>query len=99
MRKNIGKNVSKNWSNKYGQKPLDRAKRSATDTIKSHSKNTETTGDLIRHKIANKITKLSRNSPQNNLWTVTNEQDNEIPKERYISPEERQDNIDETRLK
>ena len=31
--------------------------------------------------------------------TVANEHDKEIPKERYISPEERQKMIDELRLK
>ena len=39
-----------------------------------------------------KITKLSKNSQQNNSNTVTNEFDKEIPKERYIPPEERQKN-------
>ena len=38
-----------------------------------------------------KITKVSKNSLQNNSETVTNENDKEIPKEipkeRYISPE------------
>ena len=44
------------------------------------------------------ITKVSKNSQQNNSETVTNENDKEIPKgipkERYISPEERQKIID-----
>ena len=31
-----------------------------------------------------KITKISKNSQQNNSETVTNENDKEIPKERYI---------------
>ena len=31
-----------------------------------------------------KIIKVSKNSPQNNLETVTNENDKETPKERYI---------------
>ena len=34
--------------------------------------------------------KVSKNSQQNNSETVTNEYDKEIPKERYISSEERQ---------
>ena len=34
------------------------------------------------------MTKVSKNSQQNNLGKVTNEKDKEIPKERYISPEE-----------
>ena len=36
-----------------------------------------------------KITRVSKNSKQNNSETVTNENDKEIPKERYISSEER----------
>ena len=34
------------------------------------------------------ITKLLKNSQQNNSDTVTNENDKEIPKKRYISPKE-----------
>ena len=41
-----------------------------------------------------KITKISKISQQNNSETVTNENDKEIPKERYISPEERHKIID-----
>ena len=49
--------------------------------------------------LANNITKVSKNSEQNNSETVTNKHNKEIPKERYISPEERQEIIDELRLK
>ena len=42
-----------------------------------------------------KITKFSKNPLQNNSKTVTN--DKEIFKKRYISPEERQKNIDNLR--
>ena len=38
------------------------------------------TGDLIGNEIGNKITNVSKN-----LETVTNKNDKEIPKERYIS--------------
>ena len=45
---------------------------------------------------------MSKNSQQNNLETVTTENDKkipkEIPKERYISPEERKKVIDDRRL-
>ena len=45
-----------------------------------------------------KITKVSKNPRKNNSETVTNENEkemlNEIPKESYMSPEERQKNID-----
>ena len=62
---------------------------------------------MIGNKIANAvaksydgiITKVSNNSQQNNSETVTNVHDKEIPKERYVSPEERQEIIDELRLK
>ena len=43
--------------------------------------------------------KILIKSQQNNSETVTNEHDKEIPKERYISPEERQEIINELRLK
>ena len=49
-----------------------------------------------------KITKVSQNSQQINLETVSNEKDKEIPeeipKERYRSPEERQKISDNLRL-
>ena len=49
-----------------------------------------------------KIRKVSKHSRQNNSETFTNENVNEIPKEipkeRYISPKERQKIIDNLRL-
>ena len=53
---------------------------------------------MIGNKIANRIKKVSKNSQQNNIETVPNEHDKEIPNERYISPEERQEIIDKLRL-
>ena len=53
---------------------------------------------MIGNKIVNKITKVSKNSQQSNSEVVTNENEKEIPKERYISPEKRQEIIDELRL-
>ena len=51
-------------------------------------KTAEATDDLIgSNKIANKITRVSKILQQNNSETVTNENDKEIPKERYISSE------------
>ena len=45
-----------------------------------------------------KITKVSKNSQQNiSHKTFTNENDKEIPKKRYISPEKRQKIIDNLR--
>ena len=85
----------KNLSSKRNQKYLDHAKQSRTDAIKITSKRTvenitKATGDLIDLEIANKITKVSGNSPQNKSGTVRNETENikldrEIPKERDIS--------------
>ena len=53
----FAKKMGKNLSNKYGQKLLDSAKKSTTDTIKTASKRAirktpEATGDLIGNKIA-----------------------------------------------
>ena len=39
---------------------------------------------MIGNRIANKITKFPKN-----LETVTNQNDKEIPKERYVSPEKK----------
>ena len=86
-------------SNKYGQKLVDTAKKSATDAIKTVSKRAiqktaEATGDLIGNKIADKITSVSKKKSNNNNDDV------ELPshKKRYISPEKRQQIIDELRL-
>ena len=53
---------------------------------------------MIGTKIADRIVKVSRSSPQNNSETITNEHNKEIHKERYISPEERHKVIDDLRL-
>ena len=100
----FAKNISKNLSSKYSQKLLNHTKQSATDAIKTAStrtiqKTAEATCDLIGNKIADRITKLSKNSQQNDSETVTNEHDKEIPQERYISSEKRQEIIDDLRLK
>ena len=90
-------------SKKYSQKLLDHAKQSATDTLKAASKRAiqkpaEVTGDLIANKTADKISKVLKDSQENNLETVTNEHGKEKPQERYTSPEERQKIIDDLRL-
>ena len=88
-------------SNKYSQKLVDTAKKSATDAIKTASKRAiqktaEATGDLVGNKIADKITNASKKSFIEEIQS--NEVNNEIPKERYISPKERQQIIDELSL-
>ena len=95
--KNIGK-----YSNKYSQKLLGSAKKSTTDAIKTASKRAiqktaEATGDLIGNKIADKITNVSKKNNDPNNET---EEDVEITthKKRSISPEEKQQIINELRL-
>ena len=61
-------------------------------------KTVEATGDLNSNETDNRITKVSRSSTQNNLEKLADEHDKEIPKERYISPEERQKIINDLRL-
>ena len=87
-------------SNKYGQKLLDSAKKSTADAIKTVSKmaiqkTAEATGDLIGNKIADKITSVSKK-----LYNNNNNEDVELTtqKERYRSPEERQQIINGLRL-
>ena len=98
--------MGKSLSNKYGQKLLDGAKKSTTDTIKTVSKRAiektaEATGDLIGNKIADKITSvLKKSSSNNNNNNNNNNEDWEITahNKRCISPKERQQIIDELRL-
>ena len=87
--KNIGKNISKNVSGKYSQRLLDHTKQSATEALKTAleratQKGAEATGDFIGNKKADKITKTSKALQQKSSETVTNEHDEEIPKEIYI---------------
>ena len=100
---NMGKTISKNLNEKYSQKLLDLSKQSATDALKTTSvkviqKTAEVSGDLTGNKTVNRITKVSRSSLQNNLETITNEHAKEIPKEKHISAEERQNIIGDLRL-
>ena len=88
------------------QKLLETAKNSAMDAVSKRAiqkvskraiQNTaETTGDLIGYKTADEITSVSKKSPKE--LPSKNEDKIEIPKERYISPEKRQQIIDELRL-
>ena len=85
-----------NFNSKYGKILTDTAIKTGKGfaTIagkKIVHKSAEATGDLIGNKIADKITaKPSKRSHD--------ELNNEIPKERYISPKERQKIIDELKL-
>ena len=91
---------ARSMSNRYWKKLLDTAKKSATDAIKIASERTiqktaEATGDLIGNKTADKITSISK-KPSN----ISNNDDVELTthKKRHISPEERQQIINELRL-
>ena len=71
-------------------------KKFATDALETSpkrviQKTTEATTDSIGNKIANRITKVSKNLQQSNSETVTSENDKEIPKEKdiYVQKKER----------
>ena len=85
--KNIDQNISRNLRGMLAtrQKPLEQAKQSAIDALKTTSKRVvqetaETIGDLIGNK-----TSIQKISQQNDSEAVTNEN---------LSPEERQKVID-----
>ena len=97
----FAKNIGKNLSNEYSQKLLDTAKNYTADAIKTTSKRAiqkpaEATGDMIGNKIADKITSVSK-KPSKEL---PNDEDAEMTtyRKRYISPEKIQEIIDELRL-
>ena len=110
MGKNIEKYISRYLSGTCSQKLLDHANKSPTDVRKTSKraiqKTAGKTGDLTGNKIADTVaksydgmnSKVSKTSPQNKSDNTSNEEDKEIPKERYASPEERQELIDELRL-
>ena len=88
--KNLGKDIGKRVVNKVKNVLIMLRKKSATDGLKTTfqrviQKTEEATGDLIDNKIANKITKVSKNSQQNNSETVKNENDKKIFTESHIS--------------
>ena len=86
---------ARNFSDKHSKslmdKGIDLSKTFAKTAGKKILKETaKATGDLIGNKIADKITSASKKSYDEVI--------NEIPKERYISPKERQKIIDELKL-
>ena len=89
------------WVINKEKKLVDAAKKSATDAIKTESKRViqktaEATGDLVCNKIADKITSVSKKYTKK-LPTI-DEDVKLTTHKRYISPEERQQIIDELRL-
>ena len=85
---------ARNFSDKYSKSLMDKgidvsktfAKTAGKKILKKTAKATR---DLIGNKIADKITAKPHNEDEVN---------NKIPKERYISPKERQKIIDELKL-
>ena len=91
-----------NYNSKYGKKLTDTAIKTGKDfaTItgkKIVHKSAEATGYLIGNRIADKITAKPSKKSQNEE-IQSNKVNNEIPKERYIPPKERQKITDELRL-
>ena len=81
---------ARNFSDKYRKSLMDLSKTFAKTAGKKILKETaKATGDLIGSKIADKITAKTHNK---------DEVINGIPKDRYISPKERQKIIDELKL-
>ena len=81
---------ARNFNDKYSKSLMDTSKTFAKTAGKKILKEkAKATGDLIGNKIADKITAKPHNK---------DEVINGIPKERYISPKERQKIIDELRL-
>ena len=98
----FAKNMGKSLSNKYGQKLLDSAKKSATDAIKTASKTdaiqktAAATGDWIGSKIADKITSISKKStielPKDEPKDETKEEDVEIITHKKDTYHQKKDN-------
>ena len=81
---------ARNFNDKYSKSLMDASKTIAKTAGKQILKETaKASGDLIGHKIADKIT----GKPHNKDEVI-----NGIPKERHISPKERKKIIDELRL-
>ena len=98
---------AKNLGNKYSQKFLDSAKTSTTDAINTTSKRAiqktaEANGDLISNKIAEKLTKVSKElhlkKSSKELHSQNNLQKTKNKIERCISAEKSRQIIDEFRL-
>ena len=87
----FARNISDKYSKSLMDKGIDVSKKFAKTAGKKILEETaKATGDLIGNKIADRITSASKKSHD--------EVNNEILKERYISPKERQKIIDELKL-
>ena len=89
---------AKNIGNKYGRKTFDKSTDAGKDFAKIAGKkvlhkSTEATGDMIGNKIAERITKSSRNKAQKEDDRIMEE-----TKELIISPEKREQIIRNLKL-
>ena len=92
-------NMGISLSNKYGRKLLDSAERPTIDAIKRASKRAiqkkaEPTGDLIRNKVAYKITSVSKKPSRNNN-NGNNNNNNNSNNNNIISNNENNDDDDD----
>ena len=83
---------ARKFGDKYGKKLVDSSRKTGIDAAKTASKRAvqktaEATGDLIRNKIADKITSLGKPKEKTNKVEET-----------YILPENRQQIIDDLKL-
>ena len=83
---------ARKFGDKYGKKLVDSARKTGIDAAKTASKRAvqktaEATGDLIRNKIADKITSLGKPKEKTNKVEET-----------YILPENRQQIINDLKL-
>ena len=88
--------MGKSLSNKYGQKLLGSAKKSTADAIKTASKRAiqktaKATGDLIGHKVADKITSFSNKKSDKELYD-NDETDMEITAHKKDKYPQKKDN-------
>ena len=87
---------ARKFDDKYGKKLMDTTSKTGIDAAKTASKRVvqmtaEATGDLIGNKIADEITSIGKS--KSNQKNETNE-----IQEIYITPEKRQQIIDDLRL-
>ena len=90
--------VGKNMSNKYGRKILDKSIDAGKDFAKITGKkvlhkSAETTGEMIGNKVADRITRSSRNKAQKEDERIMEE-----TQEIYILPEKREQIIRDLKL-
>ena len=89
---------AKKFGDKYGKKLMNTATKTGIYAVKAASKKEvhktpEATGDLIRNKLADKITSISKSKQKEKRNKGTNK-----PEEIYIPPDKKQQIIDDLKL-